>query len=129
MDSTNQSQEVITTLYNEFSGILQMPIYIKLFADAFTSFSNFNENNFGELISRWYKILLQKISENNTHQDELVCDDINFLYAILLRYEVRNVTSPADLPHSGKTWFRCETSTMMKLVFLPLIYSWWASTC
>ena len=42
MDSTNQSQEVITTLYNEFSGILQMPIYIKLFADAFTSFSNFN---------------------------------------------------------------------------------------
>lgn len=72
MDSTNQSQEVITTLYNEFSGILQMPIYIKLFADAFTSFSNFNENNFGELISRWYKILLQKISENNTHQDELV---------------------------------------------------------
>lgn len=72
MDSTNQSQEVITTLYDEFSGILQMPIYIKLFADAFTSFSNLNENNFGELISRWYKILLQKISENNTHQDELV---------------------------------------------------------
>ena len=42
MDSTNQSQEVITTLYNEFSGILQMPIYIKLFSDEFTSFSNFN---------------------------------------------------------------------------------------
>ncbi len=63
-----------------------MPIYIKLFADAFTSFSNLNENNFGELISRWYKILLQKISENNIHQDELVvvineiiCQNISIL--------------------------------------------------
>lgn len=44
-------------------------------------------------------------------------------------FKVRNVASSANLPHSGKAWFCCETSTVMKLVFLPFIYSWWASTC
>lgn len=27
-----------------------------------------------------------------------------------------------------KAWFCCETSTVMELVFLPFIYSWWTST-
>lgn len=42
--------------------------------------------------------------------------------------QVRYVASSANLPHSGKAWFCCETSTVMELVFLPFIYSWWTST-
>ncbi len=44
-------------------------------------------------------------------------------------FKVRYVASSANLPHSGKAWFCCETSTVMELVFLPFIYSWWTSTC
>lgn len=55
-----------------------------------------------------------------------------FIYSLSIQFhdffKVRNVASSANLPHSGKAWFCCETSTVMKLVFLPLIYSWWAST-
>ena len=40
-----------------------------------------------------------------------------------------SLASSANLPHSGKAWFCCETSTVMELVFLPFIYSWWTSTC
>lgn len=43
-------------------------------------------------------------------------------------FKVRYVASSANLPHSGKAWFCCETSTVMELVFLPFIYSWWTST-
>ena len=64
--------------------------------------------------------------------DQTISHDAPVTYVLSIQFhdffKVRNVASSANLPHSGKAWFCCETSTVMKLVFLPFIYSWWAST-
>lgn len=43
-------------------------------------------------------------------------------------FEVCDVASSTYLPHSGKSRLGCEASTVMKFVFIPFVYCWWAGS-